>query len=45
VILVTQKISLLKSTKRVIVMHEGRVYLDGKRDEVLETLKRKKHEA
>jgi len=44
VILVTQKLSLLKSTERVIVMHEGRVYLDGKRDEVLETLKRKKHE-
>ena len=38
-ILVTQKMSLLTATKRVIVMHEGKVYLDGKRDEVLKALK------
>ena len=44
-ILVTQKMSLLSVTKRVIVMHEGKVYLDGKRDEVLTSLKGKKDEA
>ena len=35
VLMVTQKYALLKLTPRVIVMHEGRVYLDGDRDEVL----------
>ena len=38
-ILVTQKLSLLSYVDRVIVMHEGKVYLDGPRDEVLNTLK------
>ena len=44
-ILVTQKMSLLAATKRVIVMHEGKVYMDGKRSEVLKALKGKKDEA
>ena len=38
-ILVTQKLQLLSRIDRVIVMHEGRVYLDGPRDEVLKKLK------
>jgi ATP-binding cassette subfamily C protein LapB len=38
VLLITQKFALLKLTPRVIVMHEGRVYLDGPRDEVLKRL-------
>jgi ATP-binding cassette subfamily C protein LapB len=38
-ILVTQKLQLLSHVTRVIVMHEGKVYLDGPRDEVLKTLK------
>ena len=37
-LLVTQKYALLNLTPRVIVMHEGRVYLDGSRDEVLKRL-------
>jgi len=44
-ILVTQKLGLLSSTPRVIVMSEGRVYLDGKREEVLKVLKGRKREA
>jgi len=44
-ILVTQKLSLLSNTPRVIVMHEGKVFLDGPREEVLDSLKRKKNEA
>ena len=44
-ILVTQKLTLLVTTPRVIVMHEGVVYLDGPRDEVLTKLKGDKHEA
>ena len=44
-ILVTQKLSLLVTTPRVIVMHEGKVYLDGKRDDVLKALKGKNNEA
>ena len=44
-ILVTQKLSLLATTPRVIVMHEGKVFLDGKRDEVIKVLKGKKNEA
>jgi ATP-binding cassette subfamily C protein LapB len=44
-ILVTQKLSLLSNTPRVIVMHEGKVFLDGLREEVLDSLKRKKNEA
>ena len=43
-ILVTQKLNLLVTTPRVIVMHEGKVYLDGPRDEVLTTLKGAKNE-
>jgi len=39
VLLVTQKLGLLAITDRVIVMNEGRVYLDGARDIVLEKLK------
>jgi len=38
-ILVTQKLTLLVTTPRVIVMHEGKVYLDGPRDDVLSKLK------
>jgi len=38
-ILVTQKLQLLSHVTRVIVMHEGQVYLDGPRDEVLNKLK------
>lgn len=38
VLMVTQKYALLKLTPRVIVMHEGRIYLDGSRDEVLKKL-------
>jgi ATP-binding cassette subfamily C protein LapB len=38
-ILVTQKLQLLSHVSRVIVMHEGKVYLDGPRDEVLKKLK------
>jgi len=38
-ILVTQKLQLLSHVTRVIVMHEGKVYLDGPRDEVLKKLK------
>ena len=41
VLLVTQKMALLSLTERVIVMHEGRVYMDGKRDEVLKALQGK----
>ena len=44
-ILVTQKLNLLVTTPRVIVMHEGKVYLDGPRDEVLYKLKGAKNEA
>jgi ATP-binding cassette subfamily C protein LapB len=44
-LLVTQKMSLLAYTPRVIVMHEGKVYLDGKRADVLKALKGKKNEA
>ncbi len=43
--LVTQKLSLLVATPRVIVMHESKVYLDGKREDVLKALKGKKDEA
>jgi len=43
-ILVTQKLSLLSSTPRVIVMHEGVVFLDGKREDVLKSLKGDKNE-
>jgi ATP-binding cassette subfamily C protein LapB len=38
VLLITQKFALLNLTPRVIVMHEGQVYLDGPRNEVLEKL-------
>ncbi|MEA1918126.1 MAG: type I secretion system permease/ATPase [Campylobacterota bacterium] len=34
-IIVTQKMVLLNVVDRVIVMHEGKVYLDGPKDEVL----------
>jgi len=37
-LIVTQKFALLELTPRVIVMHEGRVYMDSKRDEVLKRL-------
>jgi ATP-binding cassette subfamily C protein LapB len=39
VLLATQKMGILEVVDRVIVMHEGRIYLDGPRDEVLEALK------
>jgi len=38
-LMVTQKLGLLALTERVIVMHEGSVHLDGKRDAVLNALK------
>jgi len=41
VLLITQKFALLRLTPRVIVLHEGRVYLDGPRDEVLKRLSEK----
>jgi ATP-binding cassette subfamily C protein LapB len=44
-ILVTQKLSLLVTTPRVIVMHNGKVYLDGPRDQVLNKLKGANSEA
>lgn len=43
--LVTQKLSLLALTERVIVMHEGGIHLDGKREEVIKALKGKTDEA
>jgi len=43
-ILITQKLSLLSFVERVIVMHEGKVYLDGSREKVLNTLQGKKDE-
>jgi len=44
-LLVTQKLGLLALTERVIVMHEGSVHLDGRRDVVLEALKGERHGA
>lgn len=44
-VLVTQKLALLATTPRVIVMHEGKVYLDGTRENVLKALKGKTNEA
>ncbi|QSZ41137.1 type I secretion system permease/ATPase [Sulfurimonas aquatica] len=38
VILITQKLSLLSMTDRVIVMHQSKVLLDGPRDEVTKQL-------
>ncbi len=38
VLMITQKFALLNLTPRVIVMHEGQVYLDGPREEVLKRL-------
>ncbi len=40
-ILVTQKLPILKHVERVIVMHMGRVYLDGQRNAVLKSLNSK----
>lgn len=37
-LLVTQKLQLLSHVSRVIVMHEGKIYMDGPRDEVLKRL-------
>ena len=37
-ILITQKMNLLCMVDRVIVMHESKVYLDGKKEEVLKAL-------
>lgn len=45
VVLVTQKLGLLAITPRVIVMNEGRVYLDGPREEVLKKLQGAGNEA
>lgn len=44
VILITQKLSLLTAVERVIVMHEGKVYLNGSRQKVLKALQGKKDE-
>ena len=40
-ILVTQRLPILKNVERVIVMHIGKVYLDGQRDAVLKALNSK----
>ena len=40
-LLVTQRLPILKNVDRVIVMHMGRVYLDGQRDAVLKALNSK----
>ncbi len=40
-ILVTQKLPILKNVERIIVMHMGRVYLDGQRNAVLKALNSK----
>jgi len=40
-LLVTQKLPILKNVERIIVMHMGRVYLDGQRNAVLEALNSK----
>ena len=45
VILITQKLSLLKYSKRVIVMNDGSVYMDGSRDSVIKAVRGKKDEA
>jgi len=45
VILVTQKLGLLAITPRVIVMNEGKVYLDGPREQVLKALQGENNEA
>ena len=37
-LLVTQKMALLALTERVIVMHEGAIHLDGKREVVIKAL-------
>ncbi|WP_201353697.1 type I secretion system permease/ATPase [Hydrogenimonas urashimensis] len=42
-LLSTQKLSLLEAVDRVIVMHEGKIYLDGPRDVVLKTLRGENH--
>lgn len=38
-LIVTQKMSLLKIVDRVLVMHQGKLHMDGPRDKVLEELK------
>ena len=37
-LLITQKMNLLSIVDRVIVMHEGKIFLDGKRDVVIKAL-------
>ena len=44
-LLITQKLALLPYTERVIVMHNGSVYMDGKRENVLKALQGKQNEA
>ncbi len=39
VLISTQKLSILEAVDRVIVMHEGKVYMDGPKEEVLASLK------
>ncbi len=39
VLLSTQKLGLLRAVDRVIVLHEGRIYMDGPRDEVIAKLR------
>ncbi len=39
VLISTQKLSILEAVDRVIVMHEGRVYMDGPKEKVLASLK------
>ena len=40
VILSTQKMGVLAAVDRVIVMHEGKIFMDGPRDEVLVAMQR-----
>lgn len=44
-LLITQKLTLLPYTERVIVMHHGSLYMDGKREQVLKALQGKQDEA
>jgi len=43
-LLITQKLTLLPYTERVIVMHNGSIYMDGTRENVLKALQGKQSE-
>jgi len=42
-VLVTQKLSLLNLTQRVIVLQDGRIYIDGPKEVVLKKLNGNTH--